>query len=467
MTHIYAYAIMHTQRASQYDRLLRSRRKRDIQRAGLLEKERSLNPYIRKIKQLAKLMISYHIEGEEKIYRIKHTPFQVKRRYTRFYHRELEPLPVQPEKVIFDNYMGRGYGCNGKYVTEALLEKTKELDLVWVVKDAERQKDLFPKEVRLVEYGTPEAMYEYATAGVWAQNYQMVRYLNRGLLKKSGQVYIQMWHGSFGIKKIENDCRNLTQDQNWTLLARRNSAYTDYWISNSVFESDIYRQAFWDVEKILEYGHPRNDIFFGQREKKARDAVEAYIGRKDCRLLLYVPTFRDDWSVPGERLDLERMKQNLELRFGGCWQILLRLHPRAAKEGEGPEFFGKGGISVTDYPDIQELLAAADAVVTDYSSAVFDFLLTGRPAFIYAPDYEKYQKLRGLYYPLEETPFPLAIDNGQLSDCILEFDEASYRRNAEVFLKEKGSAEDGHAAERVADLILACIAQNRKNKGEE
>jgi len=183
------------------------------------------------------------------------------------YHDRLENISVQPNKIIFDNYMGKGYGCNSKYVTEALLASGKKLDIVWTVKNPMESKEDFPKEIRLVEYGSLEAMEEYATAGVWVQNYQLVHYINKGLMKKPEQTYIQMWHGSFGIKKIENDCKNLTQDKNWTILAEKNSRYTDYWISNSKFETEVYRQAFWDVDRVLEYGHPRNDIFFHDVDK--------------------------------------------------------------------------------------------------------------------------------------------------------------------------------------------------------
>lgn len=423
-----------------------------------------MNPYIRKIRQLAKTIISYEIQGEEKVYRLKHTPFCIKDRYTKGYHRELEPLLVQPDKIVFDNYMGKGYGCNSKYVTEELLKRTQDLDIVWTVKDPAGQREFFPKQVRLVEYGSREAMYEYATAGVWAGNYQLVHYLNKGLLKKPNQTYIQMWHGSFGIKKIENNCKNLTRDTNWTILAQRNSRYTDYWISNSSFETNIYRQAFWDVDKVLEYGHPRNDIFFHKRGEKARAAVEDYIGQKDCRLLLYLPTFRDDHSEPEEPIDFKQLKWNLEKRFGGYWKILLRLHPRVAGNAKEIKTYGDDSICVTDYPDIQELLAAADAVITDYSSAVFDFLLTGRPAFLYAPDYARYQEMRGLYYPLEATPFPLASDNRQLSYNILGFDTDLYIEKTKAFLQQKGSVEEGNAAERVADLILACVIRNREKQ---
>lgn len=420
-----------------------------------------MKPDMVTIKKLAKKIISYSIEGEEKVYRLKNTPFRVKKQYTRFFHEELERLPVVPGKVVFDNYMGKGYGCNGKYVTEALLKTGLNLDLVWTVQDPKGLREQFPKEVRLVEYGSAEAMREYATAGVWALNYQMVHYLNKGLLKKPGQVYIQMWHGSFGIKKIENDCGNLTCDTNWTTLAKQNSQYTDYWISNSAFETGIYRRAFWDVKNVLLYGHPRNDIFFHGGMQRARGLVERFIGKTGYRLLLYVPTFRDGRMLWEQELDYRQLKQGLEQRFGGRWLILMRLHPRMREYRQmlpQEEFC----VDVTGYPDIQELLAAADAAVTDYSSAVFDFLLTGRPAFVYAPDYEDYKNLRGLYYPLEQTPFSVAADNRSLAKNIASFDELVYKERVAKFLAEKGSAEEGTAASRVAELIVSCIEKNRK-----
>lgn len=417
-----------------------------------------MNPCIKKIRQFAKKIIAYEIKGEYKHYRLKHTPFQIKRHYTRIYRTKLSHLPVKPNKIIFDNYMGRGYGCNGKYVTEALIRMGIDADIVWTVKDPDAQKDAFPKQVRLVRYASGEAMAEYATAGVWASNYHMMQYLHMGLLKKPEQTYIQMWHGSFGIKKIENDCSCLTQDKNWTYLAEKNSNYTDEWISNSTFETAVYRQAFWNVGRVLEFGHPRNDIFFDGRMHMARLAVEQFTGTGGCKLLLYVPTFRDNFAEWEEPLDYEMLKACLAARFGGEWKILLRIHPRM--KSHVTETVKSGCVDVTEYPDIQELLAAADAVVTDYSSAIFDFLLTKRPAFCYATDAAEYETMRGLYYPLSDTPFPIASSNAMMAENIKSFDEAAYRRRTEEFLKQKGSKEDGHAAERVAELIAGCIRQH-------
>ena len=77
-------------------------------------------------------------------------------------------------------------------------------------------------------------------------------------------------------------------------------------------------------------------------------------------------------------------------------------------------------------------------------------------------DRKKYDNERGLYYPLEETPFGIAENNDQLMENIMAFDDAAYQPKVEAFLKDKGCVEDGHASERVADLIEKILAEAKK-----
>lgn len=100
-------------------------------------------------------------------------------------------------------------------------ELTEGLDLVWITKTPELLRPILPVRVRIVLYDSEQAFYEYATAKLWVKNFQMVHLLNQGLLKKPEQVYIQMWHGSFGIKKIEGDCGYLNADKAWLTLAKK------------------------------------------------------------------------------------------------------------------------------------------------------------------------------------------------------------------------------------------------------
>lgn len=424
---------------------------------------------ITKLKLWKRKWIDYSIEDEYKIYRMKKTPLRIRYKYTNYFHRLCRKFPVAGNRIVFDNYMGRGYGCNGKYVLEYILEEEPELadklDIIWIVKDAERCAGQFPPKVRLVEYGTREAFIAYATAGIWIKNFQMVYYLNKGLLKRPGQTYIQMWHGSLGIKKIEGNCDYLNKNKAWRALAERNARYTDYWISNSAFESQVYRDAFWGAGTILEYGHPRNDIFFGNKAADGKDKVRREYNLSNEKIVLYVPTFRDENGSQVSGIDSAGLLESLEKRFGGEWVYMIRKHPRMFTEPEntGMEHIkniaSERVIDVSEYSDIQELLAAADVVITDYSSAIFDFLLSGKPGFLLAEDYGVYEDIRGLYYPLEETPFPLARSQKELWENIKTFDPEQYRKNCKLFLNGKGSVEDGCAAARVAALIKTILEE--------
>lgn len=141
--------------------------------------------------------------------------------------------------------------------------------------------------------------------------------------------------------------------------------------------------------------------------------------------------------------------------------VLVRLHPRSQDMVATIIPSSAGVVDATQYVDIQELLAAADCLVTDYSSCAFDFMLTRRPVFLYATDINQYVTERGFYYPLESTPFPLAHDNAELMKNVDAFDEAVYLPKVEAFIKEKGCMEDGHASERVADLIEQIVGKAR------
>lgn len=415
-----------------------------------------------KIRKILLQFIDHTIEDDMRIYQIKHTPIVFKKSLTGHALKEFGHLPVERNKVIFDNYKGAGFGCNPKYVTLALLEKKRDLDIVWMVKNKSQHTDEFPKGVRLVEYHTKEALKEYFTAGVWVDNFHLASYYNIGLVKRPGQTFIQLWHGSLGIKKIEKNCSVLTKVQRWEYLAKKSSKDTDYWISNSDFEDMVYQESFWDVKGILQLGHPRNDIFFLPKEKTDRicQRVKQKIGIGEEKIFLFVPTFRDEREEDDSifyQLDYRQVIRFLEKRFGGTWKVALRQHPRLKREI--PEDLKREGniIDVSSYPDMQELLLASDALLTDYSSAIFDFMLSKKPGFLLAPDYEEYESLRGLYYPLESTPFPVGKTEKELLENIKEFDEVKYAQACTCFLEEKGCMEDGMAADRVADLIVSSI----------
>ena len=98
-------------------------------------------------------------------------------------------------------------------------------------------------------------------------------------------------------------------------------------------------------------------------------------------------------------------------------------------------------------------MVAADIGITDYSSWICDFVLTGRPGFIYAPDLSDYNQERGFYYPLNSTPFPIAENNDEMEEKILTFDMNQYNLKREVFLSERGCKESRNAAFQIVEII--------------
>ena len=375
-------------------------------------------------------------------------------------------LPVHDNKIIFDNYMGKGFGCNPKYVAQELIDRgdADKFDLVWLVSRRDLERSELPPGIRTVRYGSLKSFLEYSTAKVWVSNYHKTYFTQCGLRKQKDQFFIQMWHGSLGIKKIEDNVEALTQDKRWLRAAEASSRMTDFWISNSSYETNVYKHAFWDVKdaSILLYGHPRNDIFFdAEKMQRARQKVASAYGTEEKKLLLYAPTFREDYRIDCYGIDVSDLVKHMKRRFGGEWTILVRLHPRIRDMAAEIIPSGACVTDVTLYTDIQELLAAADCLVTDYSSCAFDFMLTRRPVFLFATDVKEYDVERGFYYPLETTPFSLAHDNAELMKNIDAFDEAAYLPKVEAFLKEKGCMEDGRASERVADLIEHSAKQTR------
>jgi CDP-glycerol glycerophosphotransferase len=113
--------------------------------------------------------------------------------------------------------------------------------------------------------------------------------------------------------------------------------------------------------------------------------------------------------------------------------------------------------NVTSYPDIQDLYLVADAVVTDYSSVMFDYANTGRPMVFFTWDLESYRdELRGFYFDLEaDAPGPLVRTTGEVADALQDLDRLTeqYAQRYAAFRERFCSLEDGHASRRVVQAV--------------
>lgn len=349
-------------------------------------------------------------------------------------------MPIQQNKIILwsDNF--KTFGCSPKYIALYLAEKyPQKYDIVWVLEREKSVPDDFPAHIRIVRYFSMEYLREIATAKFVVCNHRTSDY--HFFRKRRGQYYIQTWHSSLRLKKIEGDVSQLPDS--YIQVARKDSEKIDLLLSGCGFSTDIFRRAFWYSGEILEKGTPRCDGFFGDTAAIKQKVYTHFGIPANKKLALYAPTFRNDKSASLYGFEPDKLQESL----GDDWCMGCRLHPNL--NAEIPE---GTAIPMSQYPDMQELLRACDLLITDYSSSMFDMAVAGKKCALYVPDLEAYlANERGLYFDLMELPFPKAMDMDALCSTVQKFD--GYDAKCAEFLDKIGNFEQGTAAEEVAKWI--------------
>jgi CDP-glycerol glycerophosphotransferase len=368
---------------------------------------------------------------------------------------------VRPKRIVFSTFDGKGFSDNSKYVALELLKRDKSLELIWLLSPDEKSN--FPPEIKSVSNTLFSELRYLMTAGVWVDTHFKRHIFKKGLFKRSNQLYLQTWHGSLGIKNMPT-VEESTASMYYPMLTDIKSV--SYMISNSKFEDKKFKECFSTPEiqpPIKRIGHPRNDVFFRNNTDLIASLKSGYGLYKNVKIFTYMPTFRKKKDLSAYSLDFPRIIAALKQRFGGEWCIFVRLHPSLSLKFKGAFCNIHGVIDVTSYPDSQDLQIASDILCTDYSSCIYDFILSRRPGFIFASDFDDYNVTRGLCYPLTETPFAISKNNDELVDAICSFDEDEYVGKVNAFLEFHDCVDDGKASERVADIIEQFVKEKSEN----
>ena len=320
-----------------------------------------------------------------------------------------------------------------------------------------------PNEVRKVLWTNwKKALYEAETAAIWIADVAVPEYW----IKRQEQIYIQTKHwASITLKKFYLDAATFQSEPGKIAPWIRESSIIDYIIVGSEFDLESCKRGFGVDGKFIMIGSPRSDGLF--RGKENRDKVYRSYGlAKDVRVLMYAPTYRFDRekgkSVHQSReigFDYQLVKTALENRFGGNWLIALRLHPSVAAEVKNmkfPDFV----FDVSAYADSEELVAAFDILVSDFSSIMFEPAFVKKPVFLFAKDISDYiENEYELLIDYRELPFAIAENTEQLCENILNFNKEGYEKNLGNFLKKYSVCEDGHASERAAGFISGLVCE--------
>ena len=369
-------------------------------------------------------------------------------------------FPIKRNKIVMWTFEGsRGYCCNPKYIADELLKSNAagetDYEIVWLTEDESSE---FPNGIRKVKDTLWSRAYHLSTAKVWVSNTRTFY----GTRKRIGQSYIQAWHCTLFLKPI-----GLFRGDLFPRIARivseADSDLADYVLSGSTWYDERVPKGLLYEGEILKTGTPRCDILVTKQERIRQTIRNQYDVPEQAKILLYCPTFRGgsqstNRSVSAENtsLDLDKLLAAMKDKFGGEWYIFLRLHPQLAAKNMvyGGKSWSDKFVDVTKHQDMNELIAAADCFVTDYSSAIFEAMLLKIPCFIYADDLETYIKDRGdLMFNMEELPFPMAADNEELLWNITVLDMNEYQTVLDRFIRAQGITEDGQASRRTAKLI--------------
>ena len=321
---------------------------------------------------------------------------------------EREAGPLRPG-VFLESFGGRSAGDNPAAICEDLAAHGVGAPLWWSVVDGTVR---VPAGARPVVVGSPQWVEALRTSRVIVTNDHLPSWFS----KREGQYLLQTWHGT-PIKKLLHDAPRAVTLRYRRLMDRQVPQW-DLLLAQSPQAGRRLQQALGYRGPVRVGEYPRNVRLLGGAEVRRRVRHELGIAPGQP-VILYAPTWRESLRPstgaagcaaahgpgPVGALDGPRLAELLDA------VVLMRSH-HMNRAGCVP-----GMIDVSGYPSVEELMLAADILVSDYSSIFFDFALTGKPAVVYAPDLASYRDVeRGLYgdWPLG-SGLPVAADHDELA----------------------------------------------------
>jgi CDP-ribitol ribitolphosphotransferase len=364
--------------------------------------------------------------------------------------------PIRPRVVLATSHAERIEG-NLAYIREELQRRGPSLPFVTLASRPERGLRGRARAVR----DALRAGFHLATARVFVvDDYYFPMYV---VGKRRGTTYVQVWHACGALKRFGYSVLDKEFGQGEEFVARVpiHSQY-DLCLVSAMRFAPAYAEAFRQpLERFTSaLGIPRTDLFFdADRSSRAAATVRRrYAIPAGRRVVLFAPTFR------GRTILAARSPQDLDLRLlrdalGDDHVLLLRAHP-FVRERAGLAGLEGFVIDVSDHRDINELMLVSDVLVTDYSSAIFEFALLGRPMAFFAPDHEAYERERGFYVDYATfVPGPVFETTEALAQHLRDgpFDTDRVRR----FATESFDVADGRSSQRFVDEVVLPAVRSR------
>ena len=358
-------------------------------------------------------------------------------------------FPIKSNRIFFQSYeKAVGYCCNPKYICEFLKKNyPDQFELVWVFAEPEKFQNI--EKIKKLKLYSIKAIIYQLTSKVIVINVTPPSFIP----KRKGQYLIETWHGGGAYKRVGLSRREIPLIEKWS--REHGKKKIDLFLSASQETTRASATENYHYEgEVLKCGLPRNDFLLdNELTKEIQEKVKNEL-KVQGYVVLYAPTYRMKEENPGTIISFSEVVDALERRVGKKVFILVRAHRfnHAICEAENNNTVIK---DVSDYPDMQELLCAADMLITDYSSCIWDFALLERPCLLYVPDLEEYRKDdRGFCTPIEEWPGNICQNVNELSKTIETLDVEECAVKARKHLETLGSYENGTATQQVCNKIV-------------
>ncbi len=389
------------------------------------------------------------------------------------YNQLAERTKIDSKKVFFESFGGRSFSCSPKALYLAMLQDSRfdDYEFVWCFKGENRvnkyRQTTALSRSMIVQRGSTEYFKSLASAQTLILNTRLPEYV----VPKPDQTFVQCWHGT-PLKRLGYDVQietaaalNTTSElaerfgidsAKWTYLLSP-SSYTSQHLTNAFGLPDNKRSS-----TILELGYPRNDALAqaqqGDITQSMRDLRFRMGIPTNKKVLLYAPTWRDDSYRPGVGYTFDYLIDfdKLQRALGREWVVLFRPHYYIANSFDFSAYRGFV-YDASQAEDINDLYLAADVLITDYSSVMFDYAILHRPMMFFVPDKNHYAaNIRGFYFDFNNVPGPQSTTTEELITGLHELDTYwnTYGSSYNAFVQKFCPTDDGHAAERVLQQLF-------------
>lgn len=375
--------------------------------------------------------------------------WRAKCRYIRYYER----LALDENAILLESEHGKKVDGNIFYLLRYLTSHESYAHFKIYLTSVGRNRRSFThflqahgiERVQLVTLASDEYMRVLASAKYLINDTSFSPYF----IKKEGQVYLNTWHGT----PLKAMGRNIQTGPHDIGNVQRNFVCSDFLLFPNEYTKDHmiqdYMLANISKSKCVLSGYPRNEVFFDEEDRsRLREELEL----ADKRVYAYMPTFRGGVNTGATKKSDAYMTYylcELDKQLTEDEVLYVNLHPIAMKSGIDFRQFQHIRKFPAEY-ETYEFLNVADVLVTDYSSVFFDFAATGRKIILFPYDKEEYLADRGMYFSMDELPFP-QVQNER--DLLREL-RAEKQYDDREFIQRFAPYEGPGATQRLCDYVV-------------